>query len=109
MLTNSSFLKPIVEYGPGTAYSWPHGDSFHRTVHGTRPTLHATVSVQDFHNSTIEDEDSVTAHMGAQAAAGTLVTVQLERDYIFQITKVHLFLTRSYPPVRRLRLTQLIR
>jgi hypothetical protein len=88
MLTDSGFLEPIVEYGPGTAHPWSHGYSFHRTVHGTSPTLHATVSVQNFYNSTIEHKYRVTAHMGAQTATCTLVTVQLKRDNIFQITKV---------------------
>jgi hypothetical protein len=97
VLTDSSFLKPIVEYRPGTAYSWSHGDSFRRTVHGTSPTLHAAISVENFDNSTIERKYRVTAHMSAQTAARTLVTVQLKRNNIFQITKVHFFPHKILP------------
>ena len=97
VLTDSSFLKPIVEYRPGTAYSWSHGDSFRRTVHGTSPTLHAAISVRNFDNSTIEHKYRVTAHMSAQTAASALVTVQLKRNNIFQITKVHFFPHKILP------------
>jgi hypothetical protein len=97
MLTDSAFLEPIVEYGPGTAYSWPHGDSFYRTVHGTGPTLHTTISIQNFHNPAIQCKNRVPAHMSAQPAAGALFTVQLKRNYVFQITKIHFAPHKNLP------------
>ena len=78
VLTDSSFLKPIVEYGPGAANSSPDGYCFGWTVHGAGTAFHAIISVQNLNTVTIEAKNPMDAYLSTHPTKGALISIKLQ-------------------------------
>jgi len=80
-------VEPALPYGIGIADTGAHRDRIHRTVPGASATLHAGIPVDKVRDAVMYGKHPVDAYLGAHAAADALFFVQLQGDYIFQVSQ----------------------